>query len=84
MTSLRVVDFSFAYEADQPNILNKINLDLTPGSFNLMVGPSGSGKSTLLKAMAGLLPKGLQELGQAWFEPFSFDQYNRHIRLGLG
>ena len=57
MTSLRVVDFSFAYEADQPNILNKINLDLTPGSFNLMVGPSGSGKSTLLKAMAGLLPK---------------------------
>ncbi|WP_270774168.1 ATP-binding cassette domain-containing protein [Weissella confusa] len=57
MTSLRVVDFSFAYEADQPSILNKINLDLTPGSFNLMVGPSGSGKSTLLKALAGLLPK---------------------------
>ena len=57
MTSLRVVDFSFAYEADQPSILNKINLDLTPGSFNLMVGPSGSGKSPLVKAMAGLLPK---------------------------
>ena len=46
--------FQLAYEADQ-NILNKIHLDLTPGSFNLMVGLPAQVSSTLLKAMAGLL-----------------------------
>ena len=57
MTKLQVDNLSFAYEADQPNVLNQINWIPEEGSFNLLIGPSGSGKSTLLKAMAGLLPK---------------------------
>ena len=57
MTKLQVDHLSFAYQADQPNVLNQINWVPETGSFNLLIGPSGSGKSTLLKAMAGLLPK---------------------------
>ena len=38
-------------------ILNNIELDLAPGSFNFLTGPSGAGKSTLLKLMyLGLEP----------------------------
>jgi energy-coupling factor transport system ATP-binding protein len=57
MTTLQIANFSFAYQADGPNILNHITWTPAPNSFNLLVGPSGSGKSTLLKAMAGLAPK---------------------------
>jgi len=57
MTSIEVVDFSFTYDKNQPNILNNVSFTPQTNSFNLLVGPSGSGKSTLLKAMAGWLPK---------------------------
>ena len=67
MTKLQVDHLSFAYQADQPNVLNQINWGPETGSFNLLIGPSGSGKSTLLKAMAGLLPKfgGVIKIGRA-------------------
>ena len=70
MTSIEVTNFSFAYAADQPNILNNVTFTPKPNSFNLLVGPSGSGKSTLLKAMAGLLPKfgGVVTGGQIYLE----------------
>lgn len=57
MTTLAVNHLSFAYESNQPNILNDITLSPKPSTFNLLIGPSGSGKSTLLKSMAGLYPK---------------------------
>jgi putative ABC transport system ATP-binding protein len=36
-------------------ILSGIELDLVPGTFNVVTGPSGSGKTTLLCVLAGLL-----------------------------
>ena len=36
-------------------ILGGIDLDLVPGTFNVVTGPSGSGKTTLLCVLAGLL-----------------------------
>jgi NitT/TauT family transport system ATP-binding protein len=43
-------------EDDDVLALDKIDLQLEPGSFVAVVGPSGCGKSTLLSLLAGLLP----------------------------
>jgi ATP-binding cassette subfamily C protein len=43
----------FAYEADGPDILHDVSLDIPAGSFVAIVGPSGSGKSTLLRLLLG-------------------------------
>jgi len=35
-------------------VLKKIEIDVAPGEFLILVGPSGCGKSTLLNIIAGL------------------------------
>ena len=35
-------------------VLKKIDIDVAPGEFLILVGPSGCGKSTLLNIIAGL------------------------------
>ena len=43
------------YRGKEPlTVLNKLNLEVTPGQFVALMGPSGSGKSTLLNLIAGL------------------------------
>ncbi len=37
-------------------VLDRLDLDLAPGSFTALVGRSGSGKTTLLRTLAGLDP----------------------------
>ena len=51
---VRLQNLSFSYQA-RP-ILQELNLELRPGSFNALVGPSGAGKSTLAYLLSGLLP----------------------------
>lgn len=42
-------------EGSQENkVLDKVNLDIWTGTFNVFIGPSGSGKSTLLNLIAML------------------------------
>jgi ATP-binding cassette subfamily B protein len=45
---------SFRYQADGANVLDKIHLNIPPGSIVGIVGKSGSGKSTLTKLLQGL------------------------------
>ncbi|OKL49898.1 thiol reductant ABC exporter subunit CydC [Boudabousia marimammalium] len=39
-----------------PEVLNNVNLSVSPGSKIAIVGPSGIGKTTLLLTLAGMLP----------------------------
>lgn len=40
----------FAYHKDK-NVINKLNLDLSPGEKVALIGPSGGGKSTIVKLL---------------------------------
>ena len=51
--SVEFENVSFKFINSQPNVLNDINLKITPGQFVGIVGQSGSGKSSLMK----LLPR---------------------------
>ncbi|MDB5206215.1 MAG: ATP-binding cassette protein [Flavisolibacter sp.] len=39
---------------DGKTILNSVNIELTPGQCNLIIGSSGSGKTVLMKCLVGL------------------------------
>lgn len=47
---------SFQYPQSSKPVLMDINLDLEPGTLNLVTGRTGSGKSTLLRCLNGLVP----------------------------
>ncbi len=51
--SVSVKDLDLAYGSLK--ILDRLNLDIAPGEFIVLLGPSGCGKSTLLNCIAGLL-----------------------------
>jgi len=55
---IRVDALSFGYAAAEAPILDKLNLDIPPGSFVAIVGPSGKGKTTLVRLLLGLLEPG--------------------------
>ncbi len=50
---LQIQQLSFAYHAEEGNVLNRIDLDIAAGETVALVGSSGSGKSTL----ASLIPR---------------------------
>ena len=49
---LRLSDVGKSF--DQNVVLQEINLQITPGSFHVLIGPSGCGKTTLLRILGGL------------------------------
>jgi multiple sugar transport system ATP-binding protein len=44
----------FGKQGKQTEVLKRIDIDVAPGEFLILVGPSGCGKSTLLNIIAGL------------------------------
>ncbi len=57
--AVTIEDVSKSYSVrtgDDVLALDRVHLDITPGSFVAIVGPSGCGKSTLLSLLAGLIP----------------------------
>lgn len=72
---VRTHDLSKVYQVgDSPLVaLNRVNLQVTQGSFVAVVGTSGSGKSTLLNMLAGLeKPTG----GQVWVAGQPLHEFN--------
>jgi NitT/TauT family transport system ATP-binding protein len=62
--SIRGVSKCYEVRAgDDVLALDRIDLDIEPGSFVAIVGPSGCGKSTLLSLLAGLAPVTSGHLG---------------------
>ena len=53
MSSLTAKDLSFAYA--KQSVLEKVSIDLLPGSLTALVGTNGAGKSTLLRLLQGQL-----------------------------
>jgi putative ABC transport system ATP-binding protein len=56
MASVRCKDLCKTFSQGETTIigLDKVSLDIEPGSFLCLSGPSGSGKTTLLNAIGGL------------------------------
>ncbi|MGR4001335.1 MAG: ATP-binding cassette domain-containing protein [Alphaproteobacteria bacterium] len=54
---------SLPKDAPRPRALSNINLNLHSGETLAILGPSGAGKSILARAIIGLLPKGIQQIG---------------------
>ncbi|HET7849338.1 MAG TPA: ABC transporter ATP-binding protein [Pseudolabrys sp.] len=57
--AVKIVELSKTYEtreSEDVQALDRIDLDIEPGSFVAVVGPSGCGKSTLLSLLASLIP----------------------------
>ena len=52
--SVRFEQVGFRYRADEPRVLEDINLDVRPGEIIGIVGHSGSGKSTLTRLVQRL------------------------------
>ena len=50
---LKISNLNFAYQTE--NVLNNINLTISPAEFVGIIGPNGAGKSTLLKILLGFL-----------------------------
>jgi ATP-binding cassette subfamily B protein RaxB len=55
---IKVEGLSFAYGPTEAPIMDKLSLDIPPGSFVAIVGPSGTGKTTLMRLLLGLLEPG--------------------------
>lgn len=53
--SIKITNLSFKYDkkAAKP-VLNSINLEIKPGTVNVLLGLNGCGKTTLIKLLAGL------------------------------
>merc|ERR1719453_751470 len=55
--SVAVLDLSFKYsslyDADAPEVLKNVTLNLAPGSRCLLLGSNGAGKTTLLNVLSG-------------------------------
>ncbi len=56
--TVRARDWGFRHPGRAAWALTGIDLDLQPGSLNVLLGRSGAGKSTLLAGLAGVLSEG--------------------------
>lgn len=54
-SGIRFESVGLSYDADEPDALANIELELRPGETLALVGPSGSGKSTLMDLVARFL-----------------------------
>ena len=80
--SIRGLSKSF----EQKNILNKVDLDIMPGTSTTVIGMSGTGKSVLIKCILGLLKPDEGEIlvdGEDWLALRQSEQLQRMQRVGM-
>ena len=56
MIRLENVSVEYRLKAERVQALRDVNLEITEGSFDAIMGASGSGKTTLIRMLGGLLP----------------------------
>jgi ATP-binding cassette subfamily B protein len=81
---LRGVCFKYG-GPEAANILNDINLDISPGKMVAFAGRSGSGKTTLIKLVAGLLEptEGAIYFDNVDLRTLNYRDVRRHIGMVL-
>lgn len=52
---IRIQNLTFAYETDQPPVLQALNLLINEGEYIALIGPNGCGKTTLIRHLNALL-----------------------------
>ena len=55
-SDLPIVFLGVEILAGEVTILDRISIDISPGSPTVLIGPNGSGKTTFLRAAMGLIP----------------------------
>jgi peptide/nickel transport system ATP-binding protein len=70
LLSVRDLAVDFVTDQGVARVLDRINLDITPGEVVGLVGESGCGKTTLARAILGILPPGVARIrgGQIRFK----------------
>ena len=53
MATLVAENLTFAYAKKSKPVLNKVSVEIKPGTLTALVGPNGEGKSTLLRIWQG-------------------------------
>lgn len=75
-------NIKFSYDKDGSNVINGIDLKISPGEYIGIVGSSGCGKSTLLKLLLGFEEP---DQGQVCFDGKNLKQLDkRAVRKNLG
>ncbi|GAB2697520.1 ATP-binding cassette domain-containing protein [Aliiglaciecola aliphaticivorans] len=76
---LQVTDLHYRYQ--QKNVLEAVNLTLTPGNFYALLGPNGAGKSTLFSLICRLLST---ENGEITLQGKSLNKSPSNVMQSLG
>ena len=53
MATLFANNLTYSYSKQSKPALNKVSVQIKPGTLTALVGPNGAGKSTLLKLLQG-------------------------------
>ncbi|HEY4317268.1 MAG TPA: ATP-binding cassette domain-containing protein [Herbaspirillum sp.] len=74
---IQVANLNFRFDAQRPETLHQISLNINPGEKVGLVGRSGSGKSTLLRCLAGVHRP---DAGQALIDGLSIEAFSLDVR----